>query len=115
MKRGGGATAPILYLPSRTSPMNVRLATLLAAAMSCGLATTAVFAQDTMAASSSTAMSHDAMKADSMKHDAMKPDAMKHDSMKMDGMKHGAMKHDAMKKGTMKKDAMKKDAMSSGG
>lgn len=90
--------------------MNARLTTLLVAAMSCGFATTSVFAQDAMATSSGTAMSHDAMQKTSMKHDAMKADSMKHDSMKMDGMKHDSMKKDAMKK-----DAMKSDAMSSGG
>jgi pentapeptide MXKDX repeat protein len=65
--------------------MNVRLATLLAAAMTFGLAATTSFAQDAMTAGSSPAMSQDAMQKDSMKHDSMKHDAMKDDSMKKDG------------------------------
>ena len=47
--------------------MNVRLATLLLAGMTCGFAATSAFAQDAMAHSSSSAMSHDSMKHDSMK------------------------------------------------
>lgn len=98
--------------------MNARLALFFAAVVTCGLAVTSAFAQDAMAASSSSsAMSHDAMQNGSMKHDAMTGGSMKHDSMKMDAMKHDTMKKDAMKPGATKKDAMKKDgdAMSSGG
>ena len=41
--------------------MNARLATLLLAAMTCGLAANAALAQSAMAASSRSAMSHDSM------------------------------------------------------
>ena len=92
--------------------MNARVAFLLVTALSCGLATTAVFAQDAMPASASTAMSHDAMQKAPMKSDAMKSG-----SMKMDASKSNMMHKDAMKPAAMKSDAMKKDdgAMSSGG
>jgi pentapeptide MXKDX repeat protein len=76
--------------PSRSFkdfPMNVRLATLLVAALTCTVAAGSALAQEAVASSSGTAMSHDSMKHDSMKHDAMKADSMKHDSMKHDSMK----------------------------
>ena len=97
--------------------MNARVALILATAMTCGLAATAVFAQDAMPASAGTAMSHDAMQKAPMKSDAMKSGSMKMDASKSNMMHKDAMKSDAMKPDAMKKDSMKKDgsAMSSGG
>jgi hypothetical protein len=95
--------------------MNAR--TLAALALSAAVGTFAfapAHAQDTMAASSSSAMSHEAMQSKDAMKGSMHKDAMK---MKKDTMKSKAMKHDAtMKKGDamkMKQDAG--DAMSSGG
>lgn len=96
--------------------MNAR--TLAALALSAAVGAVAfapAHAQDTMAASSSTAMSHGAMPSgDAMHKDSMK---MKKDAMKSKAMHHDDMmkKDDAMK---MKKDDMMKkdagDAMSGG-
>lgn len=90
--------------------MNTRTFAVFALAAAVGaFAFAPAHAQDSMAASSSTAMAHEAMPAKDgmmMKKDAMKHDAMKHKAMKKDGM---MKKHDAMK---MKKDAG--DAMSGG-
>lgn len=110
--------------------MNARTLAALALSAAVGaFAFAPIHAQDAVPASSSTAMSHDAMPSrDAMHSDAMKmkPDAMKHDAMTSRTMHHdgmmkqdGAMKmkkDDAMK--MRKDDAMKPaagDAMSSGG
>ena len=100
--------------------MNARTLAALALSAAVGaFAFAPAHAQDAIAASSSTAMSHDAMQSKNAMKDSMHKDDMK---MKKDAMKHGAMKHKAMKHdGTMKKDDATKmkqdagDAMSSGG
>jgi pentapeptide MXKDX repeat protein len=93
--------------------MKARIATLLIVGMTCGLAATSAFAQDamqhqdSMAHSSTSAMSQHSMKQDSMKKDSMGHESMKHDSMKHNSMKHKSMKHDSMMKndGSMKSDS----------
>ena len=80
--------------------MNARTLAALALSATVGaFAFAPAHAQDTMAASSSTAMSHGAMQS----KDAMHKDGMK---MKKDAMKSKAMHHDGMMK-TKKDDAMK--------
>lgn len=116
--------------------MNARTLAVIALSTAIGaFAWAPVRAQDAMAASSSTAMPHDAMHSSGamkgsmheggmkMKQDAMKPGAMKPGAMKPAVMKHGAMKSGAMQHHGMKMkqgDAMKMKrdaagAMSSGG
>jgi pentapeptide MXKDX repeat protein len=106
--------APPTHFPKEFF-MNARIATLLIAGMTCGLAATTAFAQDamqhqgSMAHSSTSAMSHDSMKQDSMKKDSMGHDSMKKDSMQHKSMQHKSMKHDSMKKDSMKHDSMMKN------
>jgi pentapeptide MXKDX repeat protein len=108
-----GMEAPVSIPFLQESAMKTTLFTALIVTAS-SLAFTPAFAQDAMARSSSTAMTH----GDAMHTDAMKG-TMSHDSMKKDGMmgaKHpGTMKHDAMKKGAMKKDGMQKPEGMTGG
>ena len=100
--------------------MNARtLATLALSAAVGAFAYAPVHAQDATPASSSSAMSHEAMQSGNAMKDSMHKDEMK---MKKDAMKPGAMKSKAMKHGDrMKKgDATKMkhdagDAMNSGG
>ena len=111
--------------------MNARTLALIALSTAVGaFAWAPVRAQDAMAASSSTAMPHDAMHSSGamkgsmheggmkMKQDAMKPDAMKPAVMKHGAMKSGAMQHHGMKMKQGDAMKMKRDAagaMSSGG
>jgi pentapeptide MXKDX repeat protein len=111
--------APVSIPFLQESAMKTMLFTALIATVS-SLAFTPAFAQDAMARSSSTAMTHgDAMHTDAMKgtmsHDGMKKDGMKMSAEHSGAMRHDAMKHDAMKTGAMKKDGMKKSEGMTGG
>jgi len=85
--------------------MNARTLAVLALSTAVGAFTCApIHAQDAMAASSSTAMSHDAMHSRGAMKGSMHSDGM---MMKNEAMKPGAMKHGAMKSGAMRHDGMK--------